>query len=87
MSSSQLIWVRALPDRIAYTAPKGGRRIPSDQYIQVPPGPWITRLLTVHGDIEQKPETASAPVAVEAPTPLEVPPEAVAPKRRAAANS
>jgi hypothetical protein len=53
----RLINVRALPDRVAFTAPKNGKPIPSDRFIAVQETPWIRRLIDVHGDIEVQPAT------------------------------
>lgn len=51
--SSKLIKVRAVPGRIAYTAARGGKLIPSDgDGINVERTAWIERLIRVHGDIE-----------------------------------
>lgn len=51
--SSKLIKVRAVPGRIAFTAARGGKQIPSDgDGINVERTAWIDRLIRVHGDIE-----------------------------------
>lgn len=47
-----LIHVRALPGRVAFTAPRGGKRIPDDKFITVPLNPWIANLIQKHGDVE-----------------------------------
>lgn len=56
-----VIFVRAVAGRKAYDAPRGGKRIPNDEYVPVKPTPWINRLLRFHGDIELKPETKPTP--------------------------
>ena len=53
------ISVKAVEGRVAFTAPRGGVRIPSDQYIEVDRTGWIDRLLNVHGDIVQDKRSAS----------------------------
>lgn len=49
---AETVKVRTLPDRIAYTDESMKRRIPNDQFIEVPRTPYIDRLLSLHGDIE-----------------------------------
>jgi hypothetical protein len=56
------IRVKAREGRVAFTAPRGGRLIPHDDYIIVELTPWIDRLLNHHHDIEAEPVKA-APVA------------------------
>lgn len=58
------IQVRALPGRVAYTAPVGGKIIPEDaEGVQVEHNRWIERLLTIQGDIEiVKPKVAAKAV-------------------------
>jgi hypothetical protein len=55
------ISVKTVEGRIAYTAARGGERIPNDRYVVVEKTPWISRLLSVHKDIEIEP----APVAAK----------------------
>lgn len=58
-----LIHVRALPGRAAFTAPRGGQRIPDDKFITVPLTAWIRGLIERHGDIEFRQPDPSRPVA------------------------
>lgn len=53
------ISVKAVQGRVAFTAARGGVRIPADKYVEVDKTPWIDRLLEVHGDIEAKGKTSS----------------------------
>lgn len=56
--------VKAVEGRVAYTAPRGGKIIPTDRAIPVDATPWIMRLLRVWGDIEivdEKTAVESAP--------------------------
>lgn len=55
-----IIRVKAKPGRVAFTAPRGGRQIPYDKFVEVDESPWIVRLLEHHGDIEREPEKGSA---------------------------
>lgn len=64
-----LLSVRALPDRVAYDAPRGGKKIPSDQYVPVPDNAYIRRLINHWGDIEVEGADSVEPTA----TPIEVP--------------
>lgn len=61
--------VKCLEGRVAFTAARGGVRIPTDKYITVTMTSWIDRLINHHGDIELKP--AEEPVL---PSPLKVKP-------------
>lgn len=63
-----MLFVRCLPDRVANTAPSGGKPIPHDRFVPVPDTPWIRRLIEVHGDIEVQ---ANPPLSVVAPSPDE----------------
>lgn len=64
--ASNRIQVRAKPGRVAFSAPRGGKRIPEDEVgILVERTSWIQRLLDVHGDIEIV--TAIKPAKVEKP--------------------
>lgn len=54
-----MIKVRALPDRKAFTAARGGKLIPTDQFVAVEHTPWIDRLINFHGDIEVEKEKAA----------------------------
>jgi len=59
-----MIWVKANPGRVAYSAPSGGSLIPSDRYMPVHNSPWIEKRAR-DGDIdvkEQDPDAARAPV-------------------------
>ena len=51
---ADLIEVRTLPDRLAYTDASMKTRIPNDRFIQVPKTKYIIDLIEVHGDIEVK---------------------------------
>lgn len=57
------ISVKAKKGRVAYDAPRGGRRIPEDRFVSVDETPYIMRLLDHHGDIvqESKATPATAP--------------------------
>lgn len=82
------IFVRCLPDRVANTAPSGGRPIPRDRFIPVQDTPWIRRLIAVHGDIEVQPDDAStasgdASGATDGDAGPVTTPSAPAPKQRA----
>jgi hypothetical protein len=65
----EVIEVKSLVDRVAYTDATGSKRIPTDQFIQVRKTPWITNLIERHGDIEVKGNVAAtaANVAIAAP--------------------
>ncbi len=52
--------VKAVPGRLAFTAPRGGASIPHDTYVEVEETAYIRRLRDFHGDIVEEP---SAPVA------------------------
>lgn len=60
------ISVRALPGRVVYDAPRGGKRIPSDKYVKVQDSHYIRRLADVWGDIELE---SAKPAAKPAPAP------------------
>lgn len=47
-----MISVRAKKGVTAYTAPRGGLKIPSDAFMQVEETPYIRRLINVWGDVE-----------------------------------
>lgn len=69
--------VKCLEGRVAFTAARGGARIPTDKYIQVTMTPWIDRLINHHGDIELKPEEEPAtPVQPKVKPPKQLPVEA-----------
>lgn len=57
-----LIRVKTVPGRLAYTAPRGGKPIPTDRYVDVEHTAYIERLLNFHQDIEQEP-AAKKPAA------------------------
>ena len=63
------VLVRSLPDRVAYTAPRGGQLIPSDRDVLVPFTEWINQLANSHGDIivTEIPDEAPATAPVEKP--------------------
>lgn len=50
--------VKAKEGRVAYTAARGGERIPTDRYITVEATHWVQRLLNVHRDIVLEPVAA-----------------------------
>lgn len=50
-----MIKVRTVAGRKAYTAPRGGKPIPTDKFIDVEHTAYIDRLLNFHQDIEQAP--------------------------------
>lgn len=54
--------VKAVEGRVAFTAPRGGVRIPTDSYITVNRTSWIERLLNHHQDITEKSEDDMPPV-------------------------
>lgn len=55
------IYVKAKQGCIAFSDEAGKTRLPPDQYVPVRQTAWITRLLTVTGDIEQ----GSAPMETD----------------------
>lgn len=61
----QKISVRAVQGRVAFTAARGGVRIPSEKYVEVDNTPWIGRLLDVHGDIEKKTTSTKKPTSAD----------------------
>ena len=73
------IRVRALPDRVVYDAPRGGKRIPSDKFVSVQGSNYIRRLIEHWGDVELEGEVspkAKAPtptLTAPAPKPAEAP--------------
>lgn len=48
---TQIIRVKAAPGRVAFSAPRGGRRIPEDAAIAIPLTPWVQSLIDNHGDV------------------------------------
>lgn len=54
------ISVKAVEGRQAFTAARGGVKIPHDNYIEVDKTPWIMRLLQKHGDITAKDDKSSS---------------------------
>jgi hypothetical protein len=50
-----MIRVKTVPGRLAYTAPRGGKVIPTDRYVEVEHTAYVDRLLNFHQDIEQEP--------------------------------
>jgi hypothetical protein len=65
---AELVEVRTLPDRLAYTDASMKTRIPNDRFITLPRTKYIDDLINVHGDIEVKSAEPSA-----APTPSKPP--------------
>jgi hypothetical protein len=47
--------VKAVPGRLAFTAPRGGASIPHDRYVEVEETKYIRRLIDFHGDIVEEP--------------------------------
>ena len=45
------ISVKTAEGRVAYDAPRGGKKIPSDKFMQVRETPYIRRLIDHHGDL------------------------------------
>lgn len=66
-----LIYVKTKKGRVAFSAPRGGVRIPDDKFVEVEQTNYINRLIDYHGDLEVEkapaakdaPKTAPAPVA------------------------
>jgi hypothetical protein len=52
--------VKAVPGRLAFTAPRGGASIPHDTFVEVEETNYIRRLIDFHGDLVEQPV---APVA------------------------
>lgn len=50
----QKVSVKAVEGRLAFTASRGGAKIPHDKYVEVDETEWIKRLRDVHGDIVQE---------------------------------
>ena len=61
----KIIAVKALPGRVAFTAPRGGERIPHDVFKTVEHTAWIEALLTKHGDIVRKEDDVAAPTKAD----------------------
>jgi len=61
-----MIKVRAKKGVVAYSAPRGGVRIPDDKFIDVDASPYLYRLATHWGDIDIAP--AAEPVKNDTPT-------------------
>jgi hypothetical protein len=57
--------VKAVEGRVAFTAPRGGVRIPTDDYVLTNRTAWIDRLHDHHGDIIF--EADEAPVIQDKP--------------------
>ena len=57
-----MIYVRAMPGRIAYATPNRGKPIPHGEFIPVADTPYVRRLAEVHKDIEirKEPEKKAA---------------------------
>lgn len=73
------IQVRAKEGRVAYSAPRNGKLIPTDAWIIVKDSPFVRRLADFHGDIEIK----EVPVKTVAQAKKEAAPTPVAPKAEA----
>ena len=43
--------VKTAEGRIAYDAPRGGKKIPNDKFVQVRETTYIRRLIDFHGDL------------------------------------
>lgn len=63
-----LVTVKTAEGRVAYDAPRGGERIPSDRFVTVERTPWISRRIEV-GDLEVEPAKAKAKVKNDAVNP------------------
>lgn len=61
-----MIRVKTVEGRRAYTAPRGGKPIPTDRYVDVEHTAYIERLLNFHQDIVQ--ETAAKKPAAKSLT-------------------
>jgi hypothetical protein len=57
-----IVNVRALPGRIAFSAPKGGFQISNDRFVPVTVTPWVNDLIHKHGDVEVEPDAARQPI-------------------------
>lgn len=55
-----MIKVRTVAGRKAYTAPRGGKLIPTDEFVSVEHTPYIDRLINFHGDLEVEKEKAKS---------------------------
>jgi hypothetical protein len=55
----ETVSIKAVEGRKAFTAAKGGVRIPHDKYIEVERTTWIERLINVHQDVTVEPVVAS----------------------------
>jgi hypothetical protein len=49
-----IVDVKARKGRVAFTAARGGVRIPNDRFISVAKSDWLVSLAEKHGDIEMK---------------------------------
>lgn len=52
---AKYVSVKAVPGRLAFTAPRGGASIPHDTYVEVEETKYIRRLIDFHGDLEEQP--------------------------------
>ena len=74
-STMPRIMVKAMPGRIAYSAPRGGKVIPHDEFIPVQDTPYVRRLANIWGDIEiQSAAVNGAPAALSQPSYAAPPP-------------
>ena len=65
-----LISVKTKKGRIAYTAARGGTRIPDDKFVEVEHTNYIKRLIDYHGDLEVEKAPAAKADAKPAPAPV-----------------
>lgn len=64
-----MISVRALPDRVVYDAPRGGKKVAPDAFVMVPDTPYIRRLINHWGDLELEAKKPATPVGAPAANP------------------
>lgn len=55
-----MIKVRAVPGRLAYDKPRGGKRISNDEFVAVEDTPYVRRLIDFHGDLEVEKEKSKS---------------------------
>jgi len=65
-----LISVKTKKGRVAFSASRGGVRIPDDKFVEVEQTPYINRLIDYHGDLEVEKAPAAKADAKPAPAPV-----------------